>query len=357
MDAISRSTGTRALLTVACVMVIVKGLDEAEPLLVPMVFAAFLSVMAAPLVIWLKARRVPTALGVPLVVVGVLGVVGGIGALVGGSVNAFIQAAPRYRARLDVMFGDAFSWLTSQGVVVNRVNVRKLINPGAALDLVGDTLSGLASVLSNVLLVLLLITFMLFEVTELPDKLRAAAGVGNEASYKHYGRVAGKVKQYVLIKTYMSAATGVVVSFALWLIGVDFPLLWGLLAFLLNYIPNIGSVIAAVPPVLLALVQFGVARALAVLAVFVGVNMVVGNVIEPPLMGRRLGLSSLVVFVSLIFWGWLWGTMGMLLSVPLTMTVKIMLENSAQWRWIAVLMDGASSSPRSSIPPPPSVVE
>lgn len=352
MDAIARYPGTRALITVASLMLIIKGLEEAEPLLVPLVFAAFLSTMAAPAVMWLKAKRVPTVLGVPLVVVGLLGALSGIGALVGGSVTAFVQASPRYRDRLDVIFGDAFAWLSSHGVVINRVNVQKMINPGAAIDVVGDTLSGLAAVLSNVLLVLLLIAFMLFEVAELPDKVRAAAGGEDEGTFKHYGKVATQVKQYVLIKTYMSAATGVIVGIAMWIIGIDFPLLWGLLAFLLNYIPNIGSVIAAVPPVLLALVQFGVGRALIVLGVFVGVNMVVGNVVEPPLMGRRLGLSSLVVFVSLVFWGWLWGPMGMLLSVPLTMVVKIMLEHNGQWHWIAILMDGASPTPRASLPPP-----
>ena len=132
--------------------------------------------------------------------------------------------------------------------------------------------------------------------------------------------------------------TGTVVGVAMAIVGIDFPVLWGVLAFLLNYVPNLGSILAAIPPVLLALVQFGVGRAIAVVAVFAAVNVLLGNLLEPRLMGRRLGLSTLVVFLSLIFWGWVWGPVGMLLSVPLTMIVKIMLENTPDLRWVAVLL-------------------
>ncbi len=125
---------------------------------------------------------------------------------------------------------------------------------------------------------------------------------------------------------------------ALAIIGVDFPLLWGMLAFLLNYIPTFGSILAAIPPVLLAMVQLGPGHAIAALAVFVMLNVLLGNFVEPYFMGRRLGLSTLVVFLSLVFWGWVWGPVGMLLSVPLTMIVKIMLENTEDLSWIAVLL-------------------
>ncbi len=132
---------------------------------------------------------------------------------------------------------------------------------------------------------------------------------------------------------------------ALLIIGVDFPLLWGMLAFLLNYVPTLGSIIAAVPPVLLAIVQLGPGHALATALVFVGVNVVLGNFVEPHFMGRRLGLSTLVVFLSLVFWGWVWGPVGMLLSVPLTMIVKIMLENTEDLRWVAVLLGAGAKKP------------
>jgi predicted PurR-regulated permease PerM len=145
------------------------------------------------------------------------------------------------------------------------------------------------------------------------------------------------------IKTVASLGAGIVVAIWVWALGIDFPVIWGLLAFLLNFIPNLGSIIAAVPPVLLGYIQFGIGRALLVAAGFGLVNLVFGNVVEPKLMGRKLGLSTLVVFLSLIFWGWVWGPAGMLLSVPITMVVKIALESNPSTRWISILLDSEAS--------------
>ncbi len=142
----------------------------------------------------------------------------------------------------------------------------------------------------------------------------------------------------MVIKTLVSLATGIAIAIWLGVLGVDYAMLWGLLAFLLNYVPNIGSIIAAIPAVLLALVQLGVGSALLAALGFLVVNAAIGNVIEPRFMGRGLGLSTLVVFLSLVFWGWVLGPVGMLLSVPLTMTVKIALESNEDTRWIAILL-------------------
>jgi predicted PurR-regulated permease PerM len=140
------------------------------------------------------------------------------------------------------------------------------------------------------------------------------------------------------VKTWVSLLTGVLAGVALLIIGVDYPLLWGLLAFLLNYIPTLGSIIAGAPPTLLALVQFGWKRALIVVAVYVAVNTVMGNVLEPRFMGKKLGLSTLVVFLSMVFWGWVLGPVGMVLCVPLTMLVKIVCGESKELRWASVLL-------------------
>ena len=129
---------------------------------------------------------------------------------------------------------------------------------------------------------------------------------------------------------------------ATWVIGVDYPVLWGLLAFLLNYIPTLGSIIAAIPPVLLAMVQFGWTWALVVAMVYLAINICIGSLLEPRLMGRRMGLSTLVVFLSMVFWGWVWGPIGMILSVPLTMLLKILLMHSDDLRWVGVLLGSGS---------------
>ncbi len=132
--------------------------------------------------------------------------------------------------------------------------------------------------------------------------------------------------------------TGVLIAVCLAIVGVDYPILWGLVAFLLNYIPNIGSIIAAIPAVAFALVQLGFGGALWTIVIFVAINMGVGNVLEPKLMGKGLGLSTFIIFLSLIFWGFVLSTVGMFLSVPLMMTIKIILENNPQTKWIAIML-------------------
>ncbi|MEJ2034102.1 MAG: AI-2E family transporter, partial [Deltaproteobacteria bacterium] len=177
----------------------------------------------------------------------------------------------------------------------------------------------------------------LLEASSFPAKLRASRH-DPQAALAGYEQVVRDINDYMKIKTWISLATGIFIAIWLAILGVDYPLLWGVLAFLLNYVPNIGSIIAAVPAVLLALVQLGTTSALLAAAGYLAVNMVVGNVVEPRFMGRGLGLSTLVVFLSLVFWGWVWGPIGMLLSVPLTMMIKIALASNEETRRFAILL-------------------
>ena len=268
-------------------------------------------------------------------------IINGIVALVGGSINAFAEAVPRYQARLDELFSSAVDLAEAQGLSLGML--RDAIQPGAAIGLAGRVVGQFASVLSNAALVMLTVVFILFEVTVIPAKLRLALG-DPTADLSRFAKVADEVNAYVVIKTYVSAATGIVAGVFVAIVGVDFPILWGLFAFLFNYVPNIGSIMAAIPPVLLALIQFGPGEAAVVAGGYTAINLVAGNVVEPRLMGNKLGLSTLIIFLSLLFWGWLWGPVGMLLSVPLTMIVKIMMEHSSQFRAVAVLMGGPPKS-------------
>jgi AI-2 transport protein TqsA len=204
------------------------------------------------------------------------------------------------------------------------------------MKLIGSLLNALGNMVTNGLLVLLTVIFMLLEASSFPGKLRLI--LGGDSSLERFDYFIHNVQHYMAIKTVISLATGVLVSILLLALGVDYALLWGVLAFLLNYVPNIGSFLAAIPAVLLALIQFGLFRAVFVAVGFLIVNLVMGALIEPRFMGRELGLSTLVVFLSLLLWGWLLGPVGMLLSVPLTMTAKIALGSHEDTRWIAVLM-------------------
>ena len=344
----TENRGIRFLFGAASVVVIIAGLKMASDLILPILTGFFLAMVSLPLLNRLQRWKVSTPLAVIATVFVEVGVIAGIVTLVGGSFAGFRESAPVYKARLDILFQQLLTWLDGMGIELSRELVADLFDPGMAFDMVGVALKGITGVLSQVLLVLLLVVFTLFEATGVPDKLQAA--FGGVAGSERYDRIRTEVQRYLSIKTLISLFTGAVVAVGLALLGVDYAVLWGLLAFMLNYIPNLGSILAAIPPVLLALVQFGPGRALAVALLFVAINVGLGNFVEPYFMGRRLGLSTLVVFISLLFWGWMWGPVGMLLSVPLTMIVKIMLENTRDLKWVAILLDAKppKASPNTS---------
>ena len=335
--------GARFLLTMAGAVIVIAGIKAASSLILPLLVAVFLAMISLPLLNWLLDKRVPTALAVPATILAALLVLGGIAMAIGGSIKGFTAQAPAYQERLEAIAAEAQQWAQARGISLPEQigkSLADLVDPSQAFNLIAGTLKGVAGALSNLFLVLLTIVFILSEAAGFPAKLQAA--FGHRESSQRFENIKEEVRRYLGIKTLVSLTTGVVVIVALWIIGVDFPLLWGMLAFLLNYVPTLGSILAAIPPVLLATVQLGPGHALATALVFVGVNVGLGNFVEPHFMGRRLGLSTLVVFLSLVFWGWVWGPVGMLLSVPLTMIVKIMLENTEDLRWVAVLLDAGT---------------
>lgn len=330
------------LISTAALVVIIAGLKIARPVLVPFTVSVFFATLAAPAVFYLRRRKFPVAIAVTVVTLAAVLLFGGLFWVIGGSLNAFVRAAPEYQQR----FSDLVLLVTHQlelwGIEATPESVYALVQPGFFAGLVAGTLSSLADILADTFLVVLMTIFVLFEAIVLPKKIRAALSDPN-ADLSQGLRVVSRIKAYVVVKTLLSLATGVVIWLLLLLLGVDFALLWGLLAFLFNFIPNIGSVLAAIPAVFVALLQQGVGGAIATAAVFLIVNTVIGNIVEPRAMGKSMNLSALVVFVSLVFWGWLWGGIGMLLSVPLTMAVRIMLDGNETSRPFAILMAGANT--------------
>jgi len=334
------NSSTRALLTLAAVVVICAGLIAAQNVVVPFLLSAFIATMAAPPVFWLEQRRVPPVLAISGVMVAIVGALLTVGALLIQSGNAFTARLPFYQERVIELISRAIAWLTEYGLEINSDLALNFLNPGMALELAGNLLRSLGGVMSDSFFILLTVIFILGEASSFPRKLREIL-TEPETSMPLFNQFAENVNRYIAIKTSTSLATGLLVTGSLWIIEVDFPVLWGLLAFLLNYVPNIGSIIAAVPAVLLALIQLGPGSALATTGVYLAINIIMGNVVEPRFMGRGLGLSTLVVFLSLVVWGALLGPVGMFLSVPLTMTAKLALEANPQTNWIAVLLSPA----------------
>jgi AI-2 transport protein TqsA len=320
------------------VVVVVAGLKLAAPLLVPFFAALFLSLLTLPVLTWLEGHRVPRSIALTVAVCVNLLVVGLLGLLFSQSVTSFVVAAPQYQARLGELIDSVVRSLEARGMPAARWLEEGLFDAASVVDLVGTTLRGVASLFTDLLLVLTTMVFLLVEVASLPAKLHAAFGQQQVALLWRYARIRLEVQQYLVMKTVVSLVMGLFSGLGVWLIGLDFPLLWGVTAFLFNYIPNIGPVLAAIPPLLLSTVQLGFGPTVLIASLFLALHLGVGNILEPLLFGRRLGLSSLVVWLSLIFWGWVWGPIGMLLSVPLTVIARIVFENSRELRWIAVLL-------------------
>jgi predicted PurR-regulated permease PerM len=340
----ARHHGLRALLCVAAVVVVIAGLKAAATMLLPIIVALFLSLLCIPPMRRLQSHGVPAGLSIAVVMAAATVLVLLVTAVVGKSVTEFQAEVPTYSQRLDLLVGDGVAWLASRGVDVSPGEVSSMIDTGSIMDLVGRTAAALLSVLSNVLLVVLTMIFMLAEASGFRRKLALAMGSA-DADLSNWNLISERVQKYLAIKAWVSLATAACAFVLCLAVGVDFALLWALMAFLFNFVPNIGSVIAAVPACLLALLQLGPGPALILAIGYTVINLVIGNVVEPKVMGRRLGLSTLVVFISLLFWGWVWGPVGMLLSVPLTVIVKIALEHSDDFRWVAILLGPSDDDP------------
>jgi predicted PurR-regulated permease PerM len=345
--------GKRFLLTAASFVIVVAGLRAASAIVIPILLAALIAVLCAPAVLFLQRKRVPVLIAVALVVLAILVAGVAMGTLLGTSVKEFTKELPTYQLRIEEETKVFVDWLREKGVAVPEEALKDTFNPGVAMGLAANILSGLGGLLTNAFLIVLTVVFILLEASTLPAKI-SAASENMQVPLSGFRRFAQSVNRYLAIKTLLSLATGIAVAVWLALLGVDFPLLWGLLAFLLNYVPNIGSFIAAIPAALLALIQQGPHGFLLTVAGYTVINVVFGNLVEPRLMGRRLGLSPLVVFLSLVFWGWVFGAVGMLLSVPLTMILKIALESRDETRWAAILLDSERPAPNHRIKPPDS---
>ena len=325
------------LITLAAFVVVVAGVRAAEAIVVPFLLSVFIAIISAPALVWLENRRVPRWLAMLIVLGAIIVLFVLLSVLIGSSVKGFSEDLPNYQQRLSSMLAQFNTWVSLHGGNISMETVIGYLNPGAAMQLVADMLNGLGSVFGNVFLIMLTVVFILFEASSVPRKLQAGFPDA-EKSLGVFSAVANNVNRYLAIKTATSLVTGVMVALALAIIGVDYPILWGIIAFLFNYIPSIGSIIAAVPAILLALIQLGAGAAFITAIVYVAINVLIGSVIEPRMMGRQVGLSTLVVFLSLVFWGWVFGPVGMFLSVPLTMTAKLALESGTNTRWLAVLL-------------------
>ncbi|EER1408886.1 TPA: AI-2 transporter TqsA [Escherichia coli] len=316
--------GLKIVIMLGMLVIILCGIRFAAEIIVPFILALFIAVILNPLVQHMVRWRVPRVLAVSILMTIIVMAMLLLLAYLGSALNELTRTLPQYRNSI-------MTPLQALEPLLQRVGI------DAAMTLLTNLLTQLSNAMSSIFLLLLTVLFMLLEVPQLPGKFQQmmARPVEGMAAIQ---RAIDSVSHYLVLKTAISIITGLVAWAMLAALDVRFAFVWGLLAFALNYIPNIGSVLAAIPPIAQVLVFNGFYEALLVLAGYLLINLVFGNILEPRIMGRGLGLSTLVVFLSLIFWGWLLGPVGMLLSVPLTIIVKIALEQTAGGQSIAVLL-------------------
>ncbi|WP_313079216.1 AI-2E family transporter [Atlantibacter sp.] len=339
--------GLHMLQKLAALVIILAGIHAAADILVPMLLALFFAIVLNPLVTWFLRRGFNRTTAITIVVVVMLIGLTLLFGVLAASLNEFIALLPKYNKELTrklLNLQEFFPFLNlhiSPERMLKRMDSEKMVTFATAL------MTQLSGAMASIVLLVMTVVFMLFEVRHVPYKLRFALS-NPQIHIAGLHRALKGVSHYLALKTLISLWTGVIIWLGLQLMGIQFALMWGVLGFLLNYIPNIGSVISAIPPMIQALLFNGFYEFMLVGALFLVVHMVLGNMVEPRMMGHRLGMSTLVVFLSLLFWGWLLGPVGMLLSVPLTSVCKIWMETTVGGSKVAVLL--GPGRPKSRLP-------
>jgi len=341
----STTSTTSVLVGLAAVVVIVAGLKAASPLFVPFLLAGFISLLCAPALFWLRDRGLPTPIALIVVLVGLLGIGAAFGSLLGTSINEFTRSLPAYQARFGVVVQSVSSRLVEWGIDLGAsTNEANPFDPQTALGLVGNLAGNLGSLLNNAFLLFLTVCFILLEASSFPRKVQEAFGASEDVDDR-MTEIGEAIRRYLGIKTLTSMTTGFLAYALLIVLGVKFAPLWGLIAFLLNFVPAIGSVLAAIPAIALALVDNSPETAAFVGIGYLAINVSIGNFLEPRVMGEGMGLSPLVVLISLVFWGWVLGPVGMVLAVPLTVILRISLDAQPSTQWLAILLGPAFPNP------------
>lgn len=347
-------TSFRTLILLAAVVIVVGGLRLIGPVVLPLLTAAFIAAVSAPVLGALIRLKVPAPLAVVLTCLLDIAIVMGVAGLVAISLTGLSEALPRYQTALLSLHANVIITLDRWGVPVEPTDLLPFSDGGSLLSTSTQIVGEITSLASNAVLVVLLVVFLLLEIEPFQRKL--AVLLGASARLERFARAAEMVQRYLFVKTGISLLVASLVGLLLHFMDVDFAFLWALATFLLNYVPSIGPLIATIPSTAIALVTLSPGEAAVVGGGQLLIHLIVGNVVEPRLMGGALGISTLMVFVSMLFWGWLWGPLGALFAVPLTMLLISVFELSPDTRWISVLLASSEWSEAKRIewgwPPP-----
>jgi AI-2 transport protein TqsA len=331
--------GVIVLLGLACAVVVIAGMRSVADILSPVLLALILTVTASPLGSWLRRRGAPPWSAALALVATVYLVLIGLGGALVVSVSRLIDLMPQYQSEFAQLRADAAEALRGLGIDAQQTqDLAQRIQPGAVADAAHAVLGGLLGVLSSAILLFAVLLFLCLDAVHFPARLGSAARQRPEVVGVLRGFAQG-TRRYLLVSTVFGLIVAVIDTLVLWALGVPLPLLWGLLSFITNYIPNIGFVIGLVPPALLGLLEGGPRLMLLVIALYCLVNFVIQSVIQPKVVGDAVGLSATMSFLSLVFWGWVLGPLGALLAIPLSLLAKgLLVDIDPTTRWIDPLI-------------------
>ncbi len=328
---------TNGFVIAASLVVVIAGMMYAQSMVTSVLMALFVSIICAQPILWLQGKGMPQAAAIVIVFLTILAIAFGLGDIIASSLASFSRQVPLLEQNVDGIEQSVIEFFVGLGINISPEQLSGQFDPSRIMGLTALFLGQLGSLMGNAFTIIFLVLFLLIELDSFPVKVKAIFGDRSD-SLGYLDVIATNIRHYLTIKTLMSLLTGMIVWVLLAIIGLDYAILWGLIAFLLNYIPNIGSFIAAVPAVLFAMIELETGGVIGTIAVFLVANIVIGSVVEPRIMGKGLGLSTFVVFFSLIFWGFILGTVGMFLSVPLTIAIKIVLEQYPNTRGFAIAL-------------------
>jgi AI-2 transport protein TqsA len=325
----------RVMLGLAALVVVFVGMRLAAPILNPILFALVLSLLFSPIYAWLRRRRIPTPLALVIMLVGLTVLFVGIFLIMGVSIARFSGDIASYAGKLNVQVSSLQDLVNRLGL--SEVNIRDAVKPSALAGALGSVLAGVADFLSNLFLILIIVLFFLAEGPAMMNRLRSSAGA-DHPQVERLTVFGQNVVRQLGLRAIVNLVTGAGVTILMFVLGVDFPLMWGILTFFLSFIPWIGLPLAVAPAVVLALAEHGLERALLVIAGVIVINILAENALSPMLMGRGLSLSPTILFLGFIFWAWLLGGPGAFLAAPLTIFAVLMLETFPETRWLAAVM-------------------
>lgn len=341
---------TRLLIISASTVVVIGGLKLASSVLTSIFLALLIAISVMPLINWLKRHKLPGWLAMVVIVLAVFVFVTFIIGVVVVSAGQLDENLPIYQNRVAEIKGDISQRLDSFGIDAGDVLNLDIFEPNRLIDATASIAVSVASAMSDWLFVLVIAVFIMIEAAGYPAKLLDAVRAGSPLPERLIS-LNRDIRSYVLITAWLGLLVAILNTILLFALGVDYPILWGVLAFLFSFIPVVGFIIALIPPVVLALLESGWTEALIVLAGYLIINNLVDNVLKPKIIGQGLNLSPLVIILSLFFWGWVFGAVGAILAVPLTMTVKkIVLEGSEDSRWLAIMMEPARKAAPEPLP-------